>query len=70
MKKNKLLPIPKFKNEDDERDFWDKADSSKYFDFSKMKHVKFPNLKMTDPEKLKELENSIKKEEKELESEE
>jgi len=67
MKKQKFLKIPKFKNEDAERDFWDKADSSRYFDFSKMKHISFPNLKMTDPKKLEELENSIKKEKKELE---
>ena len=27
--------------------FWDKADSSLYFDWSKGKHVKFPNLKFS-----------------------
>jgi predicted DNA binding CopG/RHH family protein len=37
--------VPKFKNEDEERDFWAKADSSEYFDWSQMKHVDFPNLK-------------------------
>lgn len=37
--------IPNFKNEDEERVFWDKVDSSDYFDFNKMKHVKFVNLK-------------------------
>lgn len=47
MKKKKLLPIPKFKNEDEERDFWVKADSSLYFDWSKGKHIKFPNLKLS-----------------------
>jgi predicted DNA binding CopG/RHH family protein len=47
MKNKKLLPIPKFKNEDAERDFWDKADSSLYFDWSKGRHVKFPNLKFS-----------------------
>ncbi len=47
MKNKKLLPIPKFKNEDAERAFWDKADSSLYFDWSKGKHVKFPNLKFS-----------------------
>lgn len=41
----KLLPIPKFKNEDDERDFWAKADTSKYFDWSKAQKAVFPNLK-------------------------
>lgn len=39
--------IPKFKNEDEERDFWAKADASEYFDFSKMRRVKFPNLKFS-----------------------
>lgn len=47
MKNKKLLPIPKFKNEDAERDFWDKVDSSLYFDWSKGRHVKFPNLKFS-----------------------
>ncbi|MBU1200622.1 BrnA antitoxin family protein [Patescibacteria group bacterium] len=47
MKKNNLKPIPKFKNEDQERDFWAKADTSQYFDFSKSKKVAFPNLKPT-----------------------
>lgn len=27
-----LKPIPKLKNEDEERDFWDKADTTEYFD--------------------------------------
>lgn len=42
-----MLPIPKFKNEDDERKFWAKADTSKYFDFSKFTRAKFPNLKLS-----------------------
>jgi len=42
-----LKPIPQFKNEDAERDFWAKADSSQYFDWSKARHVIFPNLKLT-----------------------
>lgn len=28
-----LKQIPKFKNEDEERDFWAKADSTEYFDW-------------------------------------
>jgi predicted DNA binding CopG/RHH family protein len=32
---NKFKKIPKFKSEDEERDFWAKADTSKYFDVSK-----------------------------------
>ena len=43
--KKKLKSIPKFKNEDEERDFWAKADSSEYFDWSKSEQVVFPNLK-------------------------
>ena len=43
----KFKTIPKFKNEDEERDFWDKVDSSEYFDWSKGRHVKFPNLKLS-----------------------
>lgn len=46
--KSKILPIPKFRNEDEEFEFWQKADSSKYFDFSKAKRgLLFPNLKLT-----------------------
>lgn len=47
MKINKLLAIPKFKNEDEERNFWAKADTSKYFDYSKFRRAKFPNLKLS-----------------------
>ena len=43
----KLKQIPNFKNEDDERAFWDKADSTEYFDWSKARRVIFPNLQLT-----------------------
>ena len=43
----KLKNIPKFRNKDDERKFWDKADSSQYFDFDSAELVAFPNLKLT-----------------------
>lgn len=43
----KLKPIPQFKNEDEERDFWAKADTTEYFDVSKAQKVVFPNLKPT-----------------------
>lgn len=43
--KKKFKPIPKFKNEDEERDFWAKADTSRYFDWSKAEPVVFPNLR-------------------------
>ena len=41
----KLKNIPSFKNEDDEREFWAKADSSEYMNWQKSKRVAFPNLK-------------------------
>ena len=37
--------IPKFKNEDEEREFWSNADSTDYIDWRKGKRVVFPNLK-------------------------
>ena len=40
-----LKKIPQFKNEDEERNFWAKVDTSKYFDFGKAQRVIFPNLK-------------------------
>lgn len=43
--KKKLKPIPKFKNEDEEREFWATADTSDYFDWDKAEEVIFPNLK-------------------------
>ncbi len=43
----KKLKIPKFKNEDEERDFWAKVDLSEYFVTSDFVPVSFPNLKPT-----------------------
>lgn len=43
--KKALKKIPHFKNEDEERDFWAKADTSEYFDLSSPKKVVLPNLK-------------------------
>ena len=43
----KKLILPKFKNEDDERDFWSKIDLSEYYEPEDMVHVSFPNLKPT-----------------------
>jgi len=42
---NKKLKIPKFKNEDQERDFWSKIDLSKYFKPDDFKSVSFSDLK-------------------------
>jgi len=41
----KLKQIPNFNNEDEEREFWAKSDSSEYFDWSKSEEIIFPNLK-------------------------
>ncbi|EKD87398.1 MAG: hypothetical protein ACD_36C00098G0001 [uncultured bacterium] len=43
----KPLKLPKFKNEDEERNFWAKLDLSKYYEPSDMEPVSFPNLKPT-----------------------
>ena len=43
----KLKKIPEFKNEEEERLFWETHDTSDYFDLENAKEVKFPNLKKT-----------------------
>lgn len=43
----KPLKLPKFKSEDQERDFWAKIDLSQYYDPSDLEPVSFPNLKPT-----------------------
>lgn len=43
----KKLNIPKFKNEDEEREFWWNLDLSEYFEPSDFERVSFPNLKPT-----------------------
>lgn len=45
--KKKLKQIPKFKSEKEEREFWQKVDSTEYVDYSTARHVSFPNLKLT-----------------------
>ncbi len=42
-----IKSIPEFKNEDQERNFWAKNDSTEYIDWSKADKVIFPNLKLT-----------------------
>ncbi|MCW5874071.1 MAG: BrnA antitoxin family protein [Anaerolineales bacterium] len=37
--------IPKFKNEDEERQFWSEHDSADYLDWKKAERVLFPKLK-------------------------
>ncbi len=43
----KKLNLPKFNNEDEEREFWAKIDLSEYYDSSDLEEVSFPNLKPT-----------------------
>jgi predicted DNA binding CopG/RHH family protein len=43
----KELKIPKFRNEDQEREFWSKVDLNKYFNKSDFKSASLPNLKPT-----------------------
>ena len=42
---NKLKTIPKFKDEDEEREFWANTDSTEYIDWKKSEKVTFSNLK-------------------------
>ncbi|MBK7103663.1 MAG: BrnA antitoxin family protein [Ignavibacteriae bacterium] len=41
----KLKNIPKFKTEEEEREFWSKNDSTEYINWEKSKSTSFPNLK-------------------------
>lgn len=43
----KPLKVPKFRNEDEERDFWTSLDLSEYYEPSDFRRVSFPNLKPT-----------------------
>ncbi len=45
MIKSKLKPIPKFKSEDEERDFWSKAETGDYFDTGKPTELDLSKLK-------------------------
>ena len=38
-------PIPKFQNEDQEREFWAQRDSTEYLDWDQAERVIFPKLK-------------------------
>jgi predicted DNA binding CopG/RHH family protein len=37
--------VPRFRTEDEEREFWAKADSTDYLDWSKARRAIFPNLR-------------------------
>lgn len=41
----KLKKIPRFENEDEERNFWAQADSTEYIDWDQADYATFPNLK-------------------------
>ena len=43
--KRVLKKIPVLKTEDEEREFWARADSTDYVDWSKARVVRFPNLR-------------------------
>ena len=40
-----LKPIPKFQNEEEEREFWASQDSTEYLDWGEAEQVVFPKLK-------------------------
>lgn len=42
---NRLKKIPKFKNEDEEREFWAKSDSTEYINWKKSEKIVFSKLK-------------------------
>jgi predicted DNA binding CopG/RHH family protein len=42
---SKAKSIPAFKNEAEERKYWEKHDSTDHVDWSKAKRVRIPNLK-------------------------
>jgi len=42
---SKLKKIPKFKSEDQEREFWATHDATDFVDWKKAKRARFPNLK-------------------------
>lgn len=44
-KKRRLKPIPRFRSEAEEREFWATHDTADYLDWSKAKRAIFPNLR-------------------------
>jgi len=43
--RKKLKPVPVFKDEAEERRFWETRDSGDYLDWSKAERVRLPNLR-------------------------
>jgi predicted DNA binding CopG/RHH family protein len=48
-----LIPIPEFRSEDEEFEFWSTHDTTDYVDWSKVQRVNFTNLKQTQDIDLK-----------------
>ena len=42
-----IKTIPTFKDENEEREFWENSDITEYVDLSNAKRARFPNLKKT-----------------------
>ena len=47
MPSTKKKPVPEFRSEDEEREFWADHDSTEFIDWRSAAPVKFPNLKPT-----------------------
>lgn len=45
--KKALKRIPKFKNEKEEREFWQTRDSTEYVEYKSLENWRFPNLKLS-----------------------
>ena len=45
--KKTLKRIPKFKNEKEEREFWQTHDSTEYVEYKSLENWSFPNLKLS-----------------------
>ena len=45
--KKKLKPVPHFRNEAEERAFWESHDTADYFDLRNAQRARFPNLKLS-----------------------
>jgi len=48
----KTKKIPKFKSEDQEREFWSRSDSANYIDWSKARSFVLPNLKSSESSEI------------------
>jgi len=49
MARDDLKPIPKFRDEAEEREFWETHDSTDYVDWGKAQRARFPDLKLSRP---------------------